>query len=104
MQKLELCVLQVGRTEDLNWSSHGTVTGISLIHRPSSPVIRTSGFAPVAGIRAGHAVDIHGEVKDLAGRQIGSRGKLITVLVAVATWSDRRCRRGHSGDLNYAML
>jgi hypothetical protein len=48
--------------------------------------------------------DIHGEVKDLAGRQIGSRGKLITVPVAVATWPDRRCHRGHSGDLNYATL
>jgi hypothetical protein len=102
MQKLELCVLQVGRTEALNWSSHGTVTGISLIHRPSLLVIRTSVFAPVAGIRAGHAVDIHGEVKDLAGRQIRSRGKLITVPVAVATWTDHRCHHGHSGDLNYA--
>jgi hypothetical protein len=66
-------------------------------------MIRVSGFAPVAGIHAGHAVDIHGEVKDLAWRQIGSRGKLITVLVAVATLPDRRCRHGHSGDLNYAM-
>jgi hypothetical protein len=65
-------------------------------------VIRASGVAPVAGIRAGHAVDIHGEVKDLAGRQIGSHGKLITVPVAVATWPDHQCRRGHSGDLNYA--
>jgi hypothetical protein len=102
MQKLELCVLQVGRTEALNWSSHGTVTGISLIHRPSPPVIRASGFASVAGIHAGHTVDIHGEVKDLAGRQIGSRGKLITVLVAVATWPDHRCHHGHSDNLNYA--
>ena len=72
------------------------------VQSPSPPVIHTFGFASVAGIRAGHAVDIHGEVKDLAGRQIGSQGKLITVLVAVATWPDRRCRRGHSGDLNYA--
>jgi hypothetical protein len=103
MQKLELCVLQVGRTEALNWSSHGTVTGISLIHRPSLPMIRASGFVPIAGIRAGHAMDIHGEVKDLTGRPIGSQGKLITVPVAVATWPDCRCHRGHSGDLNYAM-
>jgi hypothetical protein len=71
------------------------------IQGTSPPVIYVSGFALVVGIRAGHVVDIHGEVKDLAGRQIGSKGKLITVPVAVATWPDRRCRRGHSGDLNY---
>ena len=66
------------------------------------PVIRASRFASIAEIRAGHAVDIHREVKDLVWRQIGSQGKLITVPVAIATWPDRRCRRGHSGDLSYA--
>jgi hypothetical protein len=48
------------------------------------------GFAPVAVIHAWHAVDIHEEVKDLAGKQMWSRGRLITVPVAVATWPDRR--------------
>jgi hypothetical protein len=72
------------------------------VQSPSPPVIRASGFAPVAVIRVGHAVDIHKEVKDLAGKQMRSQGKFITVPVAVATWPDRRCRRGHSGDLNYA--
>jgi hypothetical protein len=72
------------------------------VQSPSPSVIHASGFASVAVIRAGHAVDIHGEVKDLAGKQMWSQGKLITVLVAVATRPDRRCRRGHSGDLNYA--
>jgi hypothetical protein len=65
-------------------------------------VIHASGFVPIVVICAGHAMDIHGEVKDLAGKQMWSQGKLITVLVAVATWSDRQCRRGHSGDLSYA--
>ena len=52
------------------------------VQSPSPLVIRASGFAPVAGIRAGHAVDIHGEVKDLAGRQIGSRhGRTAGVVV-----------------------
>jgi hypothetical protein len=74
------------------------------VQSPSPPVIRASGFAPVARIRAGHAVDIHGEVKDLAERQIGSQGKLITVPIVVATWPYRRCRHGHSGDLSYAVL
>jgi hypothetical protein len=31
-----------------------------------------SGFTPVAVIRAWHAVDIHGKVKDLAGEQVWS--------------------------------
>ena len=61
------------------------------------------GFALVAVIRDGHAVDILGEVKDLAGKQMWSQGKLITVPVAVATWPDRQRRRGSSGDLDCAM-
>jgi hypothetical protein len=72
------------------------------VQSPSPQVIRTSEFAPVAVIRAGHEVDIHGEVKDLAGKQMWLQGKLITMPVAVATWPDRRCHRGHSGNLNYA--
>jgi hypothetical protein len=72
------------------------------IQGTSLPVIRAFGVASVAGIRVGHAVDIDGEVKDIVGRQIGSEGKLITVPVALATWPNRRCHHGHSGDLNYA--
>jgi hypothetical protein len=41
-------------------------------------------------IRVWNAVDIHGEVKDLAGEQMWSRGRLITAPVAVATWPHRR--------------
>jgi hypothetical protein len=87
-----------------NWWSFQWYSALKYprVQSPSPPVIRASGFAPVAMIRAGHAVDIHGEVKDLTGKQMWSQGKLITVPVAFATWSDRRCRRGHSGDLNYA--
>jgi hypothetical protein len=87
----------------LNQVFNGTVLlKYPRVQSPSSSVIHASRFAPVAGIHPRHAVDIHGEVKDLAGRQIGSQGKLITMHVVVATWPDRRCRRGHSGDLNYA--
>jgi hypothetical protein len=73
------------------------------VQSPSPPVIHASRFAPVAVIRVGHTVDILGEVKDLVGKQMWSQGKLITVPVAVTTWPDRRCHRGHSGDINYAM-
>jgi hypothetical protein len=73
------------------------------VQSPSPPVICAFGFALVAVIRDGHAVDILGEVKDLAGKQMWSQGKLITVPVVVATWPNRQCRCGHSGDLNYAM-
>jgi hypothetical protein len=72
------------------------------VQSPSPPVIQAFGFVSIVVIRAGHAVDIYGEVKDLAGKRMRSQGKLITVLVAVATWPDRRCHRGHSGDLNYS--
>jgi hypothetical protein len=65
-------------------------------------VICAPGFVLVAVIRAWHAVDIHGEVKDLAGEQMWSRGRLITAPVAVATWLDRRYYRGNSGDLGCA--
>jgi hypothetical protein len=95
--------LQVALLGILNQVFNGTVPlKYPRVQSPSPPVIRVSGFAPVAGIRAGHAVDIHGEVKDLAERQIVSQGKLITVPVVVATWPDHQCHRGHSGDLNYA--
>ena len=36
----------------------------------SPPAIRASGFALVAVIRAWHAEDIHGKVKDLTGEWI----------------------------------
>jgi hypothetical protein len=36
----------------------------------SQPAIRASGFALVAMIRAWHAEDIHGKVKDLMGEWI----------------------------------
>jgi hypothetical protein len=65
-------------------------------------VIRVPGFAPVVVICAWHTVDIHGEVKDLAGEQMWSRGRLITTPVAVATWPDRRYCRRNSGDLGCA--
>jgi hypothetical protein len=95
--------LQVALSGVLNQVFNGTVLlKYPRVQSPSPSVIHASKFASVAGIRPRHAVDIHGEVKDLAGRQIGSQGKLITMHVVVATWPDRRCRRGHSGDLNYA--
>jgi hypothetical protein len=53
-------------------------------------VIRVPGFVLVAVIRAWHTVDIHGEVKDLAGEHMWSHGRLITAPVSVATWPDRR--------------
>ena len=65
---------------------------------------RALGFVPVTVIRAWHAVDIHGEVKR-------SRGGADLVAVEAyhraysrATWSDRWCCRGNSGDLGYATL
>jgi hypothetical protein len=95
--------LQVALSSVLNQVFNGTVPlKYPRVQSPSPPVIRASGFVPVAGIHVGHAVDIHGDVKDLAERQIGSQRKLITVPVVFATWPDCRCRRGHSGDLNYA--
>jgi hypothetical protein len=65
-------------------------------------MIHALGFAPVIVIRAWHAVDIHGEVKDPVGEQMWSRGRLITAPVAVATWSDCRYCRGNSDDLGCA--
>jgi hypothetical protein len=60
------------------------------------------GFVLVAMICAWQAVDIHGEVKR-------SRGGADLVAVEAyhracshATWSDHRCYRGNSGDLDYA--
>jgi hypothetical protein len=53
-------------------------------------VIRAPGFTPVTVIYARHAVDIHGEVKDLPGEQMWSQERLITAPVAVATWPNRR--------------
>jgi hypothetical protein len=63
---------------------------------------------PRTRIRAGH----HDLCRARSGYPRGGKrsrgeadvvaGKLISVPVAVATWPDRRCRRGHSGDLNYA--
>jgi hypothetical protein len=66
------------------------------------PVIHVLRFALVVVIRAWHAVDINGEVKDLTGEQMWSRGRLITAPVAVATWPDRRYCHGNSGDLGCA--
>jgi hypothetical protein len=53
-------------------------------------VSRVPGFAPVAVIRAWHAVDIHREVKDLAGEQMWLQGRLITAPVVVAMRPDHR--------------
>jgi hypothetical protein len=69
---------------------------------PSPLETRALGFAPVAVIRAWHAVDIYGAVKKI------SRGEDLIAAEAChraysrATWPNRRCRHGHSGDLGYA--
>jgi hypothetical protein len=59
-------------------------------------------FTPVAVIRAWHAVDILREVK-----RSREGANLVTTeayhrACSRATWPDRRCRRGNSGDLSYA--
>ena len=55
-------------------------------------MIRASGFAAVAGIRVGNAVDIHGEADRVAGRQIGSRhGRTAGVVVDTPVTSIMPC-------------
>jgi hypothetical protein len=59
-------------------------------------------FMPVAVIRAWHAVDIHGEVKISRGGADLIAAEAYHRACSRATWPDRRCRRGHYGDLGYA--
>jgi hypothetical protein len=61
------------------------------------------GFAPVAVIRAWHVVDIHGEVKRSRGGADLVAEEAYHRACSSATWPDRRCCRGNSGDLSYAM-
>jgi hypothetical protein len=57
----------VRRTKD---DSHGTVTCSDQVQRTSPPTICASRFALAAAIRAWHAEDIHGKVKDLTRESI----------------------------------
>ena len=60
-------------------------------------------FTPVAVIRAWHVVDIHGEVKRSRGGADLVAEEAYHRACSCATWLDRRCHCGNSGDLTYGM-
>jgi hypothetical protein len=82
--------------------SNGTVAERSQDSVPLAAGDLALRFAPVAVIYAWHAVDIHGEVKRSRWGAGLVKEEAYHRAYSRATWPNRRCRRGNSGDHGYA--